>query len=531
MAKLSERQRVGVTIGASVLLAGGITALVFVDRNDIEEADANIARLDQKIQAAEVEIRKTKEREDKVIVYREVAERELGILPQKQQIADFHASLASALTQTGVRFTKLPDSAPKESELAKGVYVTANTIECEGDTASFLRLVNTIENDERLSSVTGFKVKGGARQKEGERAPLHKMTLNLETYFYDPPKGAPKVAIANYDARLEDPKVRKEIADFTPEKQETYFLRPSASRRDVFVDFRKDVVVEDPEMVKRRHDQEGQIVADLDQKVDEIRERVEVEKAYVSRGDLFNADRVRQEIDVLLNDIKVRIANVGAVKSVTFPDLIVRLEKAKRAVDDVASTRRGPRELTVTVGVAKMTLETIRTAFEKGDYPEVNNISSQWEAFLRGKGVATEAQPMLDEIKGFRRRAKTLGDFYQKGVKVTGVIFIPSQATQSTALVNGTVVRVGDTVAEGTVTVLTIARDRVTFGFEDEKIEVRRQDAHFKEKEPSKDGKPAGAPAVPKPLPVSAASGGEEGPVARRPSGLVPVKDGGSDGR
>jgi hypothetical protein len=528
--KLSERQRVGVTIGASVLLAGGITALVFLDRKDIEDTEANIARLDQKIQAAEVEIRKTKEREDKVIVYREVAPRELGILPQKQQIADYFASLASALSQTGVRLTKVPDSAPKESELAKGVYVTANTIECDGDAASFLRLVNTIENDERLSTITGFKVKGGQRVKEGEKAPVHKVVLNLETYFYAPPtKGTKEVPIANVDARLEDPKIRKEIAEFTPEKQETYFLRPSASRRDVFVDFRKDVVVEDPELVRRRHDQETQILSEIEQKLDEIREKVEVEKAWIARGDLFGADRVRQEIDTLLNDIQVRVANVVSVKSVTFPDLLTKLEKAKRSTEEIKAGRRTlPRELTVTVGVAQMTRDRVKAAFESGDFAEVNSICSMWEAFLRGKAIDPAAEPLIAEIKEYRIRGKKLSEFHQKSIKVTGIIFIPTQPSQSAALINSAVVRMGEKLFDGQIEVVGISRDEVTFSYQGEKVRVRRQDATAKDA-PAKDGKPATVGAsVPVP---SAISDDGSGAAPRRPSGLVPVKGGASDGR
>ena len=77
MAKLSEKQRLWLTIGASVALTGGITALVFNDRTQIRETEEELASLEQRIELADVEIRKTKDREDEVIVFREVQDREI----------------------------------------------------------------------------------------------------------------------------------------------------------------------------------------------------------------------------------------------------------------------------------------------------------------------------------------------------------------------------------------------------------------------------------------------------------------------
>ena len=93
--------RLWLTIGASVLATGGITALVFADRSEIKTTEEEIASLDGRIDAADVEIRKTKDREDEVIVFREVQNRELEILPKQQEIANFHLNLTTFLTQRG----------------------------------------------------------------------------------------------------------------------------------------------------------------------------------------------------------------------------------------------------------------------------------------------------------------------------------------------------------------------------------------------------------------------------------------------
>ena len=82
MAKLTEKKRLLLTIGVAVALTGGLTALIFSDRSEIETLQSDIEELDTRIAAADVEIRKTREREDKVVVFRAVEARELAVLPR-----------------------------------------------------------------------------------------------------------------------------------------------------------------------------------------------------------------------------------------------------------------------------------------------------------------------------------------------------------------------------------------------------------------------------------------------------------------
>ena len=253
MTKITERGRLWLTIGASVLVTGGITSLVFSDRADIKATEEDIASLDERIETADVEIRKTKDREDEVIVFREVQNRELEILPKQQEIANFHANLTTFLTNAGARFTKMPENAPKESELTRGVFVTPNTIECEADSTALLRLVNLIENDPRLVAVKGLNVKGGDRTRAGEEGQAHKVRLHLETYFYAPPaKTKDPVAIPNVAERLEDPVIKKKVADFQPERRDSYALRPATARRDPFVACRHRHADEDRTALQHR---------------------------------------------------------------------------------------------------------------------------------------------------------------------------------------------------------------------------------------------------------------------------------------
>lgn len=480
MAKLSEKQRLWLTIGASVALTGGITALIFNDRTQIRETEEEIASLEQRIGLADVEIRKTKDREDEVIVFREVQDRELSILPTKQRIADFHSNLTLFLTQAGARFTKLPENAPKESELTKGVYVTPNAVECEADAGSLLRLFNMIENDERLVAIKGFKVKAGAKPKEPDEQPTHKVALSLETYYYAAPATAKAATpIPNLAERLEDPVIQQRIASFQPEKRDSYKLVASASRRDPFVDVRREVIVEDPEVTRKRFAAEEVLVLDLEKRYDDIREKTEAEKAMLLEGQLFQRDRLGQEVDGLVNELRVRVANVASVKSVTFPDLAARTDKVRVAIEEVATTRKDlPRELKVTVAVAESTRDQIATSFDRGDFADVSSVVTAWEGFVRGKSVEPAAQPILEEIVRFRKRGKILTDFHGRGIHVTGILLNPMEPARSVALVNGKPARVGDALdGKSEPKVVGITREGVDFTFLGETIRVGREDA------------------------------------------------------
>ena len=70
--------------------------------------------------------------------------------------------------------------------------------------------------------------------------------------------------IPNEEARLDDGKSRQEITSFQPERRDSYTLRPSASRRDPFVDVRREVIVEDPEAVRKRYEAEENVTIDLE---------------------------------------------------------------------------------------------------------------------------------------------------------------------------------------------------------------------------------------------------------------------------
>jgi Tfp pilus assembly protein PilO len=512
VSKLTERQRLIVTIAVTVLVVGGLVAAIMKDRGEIEETETEISSLESRIQAAEIEIRKTKSREDKVLIYRAVEERELAVLPTEQEIANFHRDLSLFLQQAGLYFHDLPESTPVESGLASGIFVTRTVLSCEGDAAALLRFINMIENDERLVAVKGLKVRQSRNRRKvalGEDdAPLHEIEIHLETYFYSlDARGKPRIKIPGEEARLQDPEITDAITAFQPERPDTYVLRPSTSRRDPLVDPRKPRAVIDPAEYEEMFQREEAIVLDLENRVDDLLEKAEQARAQLQLGALFKHDHMDREVETGLNDIVSRLSHADQMKRITIPELLARTETIRARLEDVQSSRT-PRSSTVTKSVAEEMLAELSTAFDNGEYQEVLSLVSQWLIFMDGKEIDDDARPAIASISELRPRARTYADFHSIPLRVTGTIVNPVDPSQSVAVINGRAWRAGDVIDDsGAVVVGHILRDGVDFRFKGETIRVNRHGASVSRKPaaPDKTGTamhPVGARA-PASLPTS----------------------------
>ena len=376
----------------------------------------------------------------------------------------------------------MPENAPKESELTRGVFVTPNTIECEADATALLRLVNLIENDPRLVAVKGLKVKGGGRSAEGGDSAVPQGGA--------PPRDVLLRAAGQEQGGRRDPQHRR--APRGPgDPQEGRRLPARASRlvRAPAVDVAARPLRRLPPGGRRRGSRadppcaspaEEVVVLDVEKRHDVIREKTETEKSLSGSGALFQYDRVRQELDDLVNELRVRVANVASIRSVTFPDLTVRVERVRAAARGARPGAPDPaRACSRSRSPSRPRRATrSRRAFRDGNYAEVTTLSTQWEQFLRGKIVDDSAGPLNEEIRGYKLRSKRLSEFHAKGVHVTGVIVNVAQPAQSVALVNGEVRHIGEALDDkGEIRILSIARDGVEFGFQGETIRLGRADS------------------------------------------------------
>lgn len=472
MSNLSERQLLFVTIGIAVVLTGGLLYLVFDDRGEIETIESEISALDTRLQGAEVERRKIPTREDKVLEFRTVEPVELGVLPSEQHIAEFHRNISSFLNAAGISFQELPQSSPEDSEIAKGIRVTRNRLKGRGEASSILKFINMIENDPRLVAVKGFKIQGGEPDRDDPDAPvLHEFELELETYFYRPGKGVlRREHIPGAEERLQGPKMRAAIAAFQPERPDTYVLRPAVGRRDPLVDPRKSREMTDPNAQREQFTKEEKTVVDIESSYREIAELLETEKAFEVAQDLFRLDRIRGEIDNKINNLRARVEQVAVTKSVQIAELQARVDAIQENLTRVR-TNRPPREIVVTRPVAQKTLDELERLFEGAKFEEIDGLGQSWVSFLRGKQVMPETQPVLEQIKVLRERAKILGEFSSMTFEIAGRIVDRQDPARSVVRVNGKYLRPGDAADErGLVRVQAIDGEGVVFEYKGETI-------------------------------------------------------------
>ena len=472
MSNMSEKHLLILTIGVAVVLTGGLLFLVYQDREEVESVENEIAALESRLQAAEIEVRKIPKREDKVLQFRAVEPRELAVLPTEQHIAEFHRQLSGFLSTAGMRFQELPESSPEDSELAKGIRVTRNRLKGLGDAAAILKFINMIENDPRLVAVKGFKIEAGEADRDDPEAPIiHEVEIELETYHYRPGKGAIKREhIPGAEQRLEHPDMRRAIASFQPERPDTYILRPAVGRRDPFVDPRRAKEEIDPEAQREQFESEEKVVIELENLYREITELIEKEKALEAEGDLFRLDRIRRVIDDKINNLRARMEQVSVTKTVSIAALQARMDVLQENLGRLRTTRPQS-EVVVTRIVAENVHDELKGHFDEGEYEQIDALGQSWMSFLRGKKVMPEAEPIIEGIQGLRDRAKVLGEFDAMIFDIAGRIIDRERAERSVVRINGKYLRQGDTADDkGLVKIAAIHADHVLFDYKGEKI-------------------------------------------------------------
>jgi hypothetical protein len=148
--RLTEKQLLLLTIGITVLIAGGLGFLIWSDFRTIEEEKQRIADLERQIDAAEKEIAMIPEREFRVIANREIADKEVAFLPEEEEIETFWEVLERFSAESGVRISEIAGTAQRTGRGRKGEQSTISQVpqvlSLKGTVDEFLRFLNSIEN-------------------------------------------------------------------------------------------------------------------------------------------------------------------------------------------------------------------------------------------------------------------------------------------------------------------------------------------------------------------------------------------------
>ena len=370
---------------------------------------------------------------------------------------------------------ELPENRPEKSEIASGVFVTRNRINGYGTAREILHFINKIENDPRLVAVKGFRVTAGApKERSADEADEyvvaedieHQLELDLETYFYEPPKKSAKpLTIPGAERRLKEKHLVERVRGFRPEKAKTYVLASAASRRDPLVDPRRPKpVTEDVDTAEARTAQEQSVVR-LEALWMDIEELMEQENALHEVGDVIRADRARSKIGEKASELDLEIARLIQSGAITLPDLRQRLASLRVRVAQEKRMKKAQKTV-VTRSFAEAEQKRMTDLFEACDYKGLSERGRDWQVFLGRYPAQPAARPVLEEIATLLRKGTDLADWSKLRFEIRSTIVDRAAPERSMANINGARYRSGDALESNKeVIVDEITRSKVWFTF------------------------------------------------------------------
>jgi len=201
--KLSEKQLLLLTIATSALFVLGFSGLIYWDLDRIYAAEItednpdaasisepekwgelrHIQEIRKAIDAARAEAEKIPQREQDVIVYREIVARDAAILPSENEVNRLAVTIGDFERMAGVTLTRVSDL---NTSSAKGEAIARIPIKLSlsGTFDETLKFINLFENLDRMVNVTAFSIKGGSKDADGEGNPRHAVSLDLVTFMY-----------------------------------------------------------------------------------------------------------------------------------------------------------------------------------------------------------------------------------------------------------------------------------------------------------------------------------------------------------
>ncbi len=233
-----ERKRWIVLIAASLLLAGGLVALNYFQRERIDERRAEAESLRRTIADDRALIEQTPDLVKQVIVQRETDVVIKQLLSDEEDINNLVRTLRQFEEGSEITITSLKKQRDNRNRRGRvqDFDRVGYTLTFQADAFQFMSFVDRVETHSRFMSVTAFKLQAASRQNyDREGGPRHKVTLDLETYVYTPTGTAEHVRIDHYDRKRD--LLISEISQRGAELRITsYTYHGQAGRRDPWVD-------------------------------------------------------------------------------------------------------------------------------------------------------------------------------------------------------------------------------------------------------------------------------------------------------
>lgn len=478
MGKLSEKQLTIVTIVVAVVLTGVFGTLIYMDFQTIDEEKAKIQTADANTQKAQREIDKMREREQNVIIFREVVNRDAAVLPDDEDINNFWRQIKDFKERSGVQIDRiegLDQRRRSKGAPAQAITPVSIRLKVRADMAQLLKFINCFETFERLVSINDLSITAGKATEAGdEKSIRHNVTMTLSTFVYNPRGGSVKqVEIQNYDKRVKDEEIRRGIRKFANPEKETYLLKPNLERRDPFVSPRRPPETHEDKTLQEVYEEQKNLLDRLALQLEFIQADVDIEADLLNRKQYMTHARVKKHNDERIKSLELEVTKVHQQRLITIEEVLSEFEtEVVTPFRAIQAQRDTPADVPVRVTLREVRecLEMMRSAFDESAYAKVLDKYQAYKIYREGRELANDARHLEEEIVELARRATVVSDFESREISISALIV---GKARSVALINNKSVAEGDPIEAGSKILLQEVRsDGCTFLYEG--VEIRR---------------------------------------------------------
>jgi Tfp pilus assembly protein PilO len=456
---VSERRWwIGIITGVT-LCAIGAGGLLWWQNKQIDTSRVAVDALKSSIESSRKLIEGTSALEREVIVLRELTHVMKGILPDNDDVNNLVRTLQRFSEDSGVRISGLKkksiDNKREKNDFDKVGY----TLSLEGDAFQFLDFLDLLESHSRFMKVPTFRITAAQRsQLEKEGVPAHKVSIDIETYVYEPKKDLKDVKIDSYDRKrdllLGEINRRKEGLAVA-----TYNYRGARGRRDPWIDPRVPSKPDNPSQLSVQEQMD--IVQGLSERTADVLAKWEQVK---TAENVILKMMTRSEMDQALVTLEEDVRKTLADKLIAYVPSQRRLQI--EVVDPLTELHKHLSATEIGRGPSEVQLREIESSMvenqEAGEYKKMLDAFAVIDNQLAIAETDPVRKPLVDRLRDLAYEARTVLDFEKIKLKVGGIVLMEGSAP--VALINGKSLGVGD-MLNSELVIRAIHRDEIEFIF------------------------------------------------------------------
>lgn len=436
MARLTEKQTLGVILGVSLLLTGGAGGGVWWAKGLVEEEHNQIAAKEKKRQAAQVKIRKIPEAINEVIVLRESVAEHVKILPNAAEIEEFLRATQRFVTMSGIVVEQMKEVRTRGGGGA--FQPLSYQLKFDATLWQFMKLMNFFESYERFVKVRGFSLNGGDAPDDDSPA-VHSIAMTVETYRYTTQAAGKLAKIAGYEEKRK--KLMAKIRNSAPLLlEDPYQFRGKQGRRDPFVDPRR------PEGTNPNSlpaEEQKRLINELGAEVAKLQE------LWNARQDgsktMFEQMELQRRVVVGIKTLEPRVQDQMTRNGISVPALRSRwfkeVSQPFKELSQEVLKKDGETPGFLTKSEFASVIKKMKEALINGSHEDAVH---QYQAVF-DKTKVPASHPlyrMRNRVEGLALRARVALEFAGKQLEITGVL-VNAQG-KSGVIINGEVFEEGE---------------------------------------------------------------------------------------